>query len=283
MSAASRHDLSGLDGIWPEPLLRTASPRTAAPVSACCGPWSTAVTAHPGRLPVAGRAGTGRGGRARCSPCNCSGSGNASSPRPDRCRGARQAVRQVSVDSTTSRPSTAAPAQAGGVDLVAEPDHRAGPLRGGWSVRPTWPACFRGVLSFRLTPAEPGDSQMVYPSWTASRLPPGQAAHAPVRNRSSRTRKAYSSQAEQAWLGSRGVRGDPVGQPEAEHRANRGSRGEQQPRSTPSGTRTGASQCGIQHPETPQVRPPATTIVVRFAAAVRRAVIAAWTTFQQQA
>ena len=173
---------------------------------------------------------------------------------------------QVSVDSTTSRAHVhAAGARRDSVDLVAgEPDHHAlGRSRGGWSTK-THLACdqHRGVLSFRLTPGQSGDSPemiTVLDGIRVARPGPGRPRTRPERVLAD---KAYSSRANRAWLSARGIRVTiPVPADQARHRGNRGST-RRTPASFrhPTGTRTGTpSSAASTSSNTTAGSPPATT------------------------
>lgn len=111
---------------------------------------------------------------------------------------------QVSVDSTTARAHIhAAGARHDSVNRGAgEPDHHVlGRSRGGRGTK-THAAIdqHRGLLSFRLTPGQDGDSPQLIPVLDASRVTrsgPGRPRRRPDRVLAD---KAYSSRANRAWL-----------------------------------------------------------------------------------
>jgi transposase len=140
---------------------------------------------------------------------------------------------QISVDSTTSRAHVhAAGARRDSADRVAEePDHHAlGRSRGGWSTK-THVAIdqHRGVLSFRLTPGQAGDSPQMIPVLEAIRVP-RPLGRPRTRPDDVLADKAYSSRANRAWLRAHGIRATiPVPADQAGHRQRRGSHGGRPP------------------------------------------------------
>ena len=109
---------------------------------------------------------------------------------------------QVSVDSTTARAHIhAAGGRRDSVERVAgEPDHHAlGRSRGGWGTKTHLAVDqHRGVLAFRLTPGQDGDSPQMIPvlnDIAVTRNGPGRPRRRPVRVLAD---KAYSSRATRA-------------------------------------------------------------------------------------
>ena len=140
---------------------------------------------------------------------------------------------QVAVDSTTSRAHVhAAGARRDSAARVAgEPaDHALGRSRGGWSTK-THVAIdsHRGVLSFRLTPGQAGDSPQMIPVLQDIRItrPTGRPRSHPSEVLAD---KAYSSRANRAWLRAHRIRTTiPVPADQAGHRRRRGTRGGRPP------------------------------------------------------
>ncbi|MGL4175859.1 MAG: IS5 family transposase [Dermatophilaceae bacterium] len=160
---------------------------------------------------------------------------------------------QVSVDSTTSRAHVhAAGARRDSADLVAgEPDHHAlGRSRGGWSTKTHLAVDHhRGVLSFRLTPGQAGDSPQMIPvldGIAVARAGPGRPRRRPERVLADR---AYSSRDNRTWLRRHRIAATiPVPADQAGHRARRGSRGGRPPAFDPVRYRDRhAVECGINH------------------------------------
>jgi transposase len=158
---------------------------------------------------------------------------------------------QVAVDSTTSRAHVhAAGARKDSVDLVVgEPDHHAlGRSRGGWSTKTHLAVDqHRGVLAFRLTPGQSGDSPEMIPvldSITVARPGRGRPRTRPDRVLADR---AYSSRANRDWLARHGIRATiPTPADQAGHRHRRGSRGGRPPAFDPAQYKDRhAVECGI--------------------------------------
>ena len=160
---------------------------------------------------------------------------------------------QVSVDSTTARAHIhAAGGRRDSVERVAgEPDHHAlGRSRGGWGTKTHLAVDqHRGVLAFRLTPGQDGDSPQMIPvlnDIAVTRNGPGRPRRRPVRVLAD---KAYSSRANRAWLRAHGIRATiPIRADQAGHRRARGSRGGRPPAFDPLTYRDRhAVECGINH------------------------------------
>ena len=137
---------------------------------------------------------------------------------------------RLSVDSTTSRAHVhAAGARRDSVDLVdGEPEHHAlGRSRGGWSTKTHLAIdTHRGVVSFRLTPGQDGDSPEMIPVLDGVRVARPGPGRPRCRPDEVLADKAYSSRANRAWLRAHGIRATiPVPADQAGHRKRKGSAG----------------------------------------------------------